>query len=185
MTSRLIRWLRGRPSTIESTGALWAKSLLDTVLIFAVFMLALPWLAHRLLPQMLPLPRPIGTWAGATLFAGGVAGWIACLDAFTRHGRGTAYPQEAPSRLVTDGLFRIMRNPLIASEALVVWGEALYVSSLGVLLYTMVFALAGHLVVVYIEEPELRRRFGESYEAYCQNVPRWFPKLRPTRSTGE
>ena len=185
VTRRLIRWLRGRPSTTKSTAALWAKSLIDTVLFFSVFMVALPWLAHRLLPELLPLPPLLRTWGGAVLLAVGVGGWIACLDAFTRRGRGTPFQQEAPSRLVTDGLFGVVRNPIIVSELMVIWGEALYVASLGVVVYAIAVCVGGHLIVLYIEEPELRRRFGESYDVYCQNVPRWFPKLRPNRSMGQ
>ncbi len=185
MTGRLVRWLRGRPSTTESTGALWAKSLLDAVLFFSVFMAALPWAAHQLLPQMLPLPPFIRTWGGAVLFAVGVGALIACLDAFIRRGRGTPLPVEAPSRLVTDGLFGVVRNPIIVAELMIISGEAAYVASLGVILYAIAVSVGGHLIVLHIEEPELRKRFGESYEVYCQNVPRWFPKLRPGRSMGE
>ena len=182
MTGRLTRWLRGRPSTTESTAALWAKALLDVVLFFGVFMAALPWAAHRLLPQMLPLPPPIRTWGGAVLFTVGLCAFIACLDAFIRRGRGTPLPVEAPRRLVTDGLFGVVRNPIIVAELMVIWGVALYVASLGVVLYALAASVGGHLIVLYIEEPELRRRFGESYEAYCRDVPRWLPRLRPKRS---
>ncbi len=185
MTRRLTLWLRGRPSTTESTVGLWAKSLLNAVLFFSVFMAALPWAAHQLLPQMLPLPPLIRTSGGVVLFAVGVGVWIACLDAFSRRGRGTPLPADAPRRLVTDGLFGIIRNPIIAAELMVIWGEALYVASLGVVLYAIAASVGGHLIVVHIEEPELRERFGESYQVYCQKVPRWFPRLRPKRSMGE
>jgi protein-S-isoprenylcysteine O-methyltransferase Ste14 len=36
--------------------------------------------------------------------------------------------------------------------------------------------------VIYIpllEEPQLRERFGASYDAYCRHVPRLLPRLRP------
>ena len=181
MTGRLARWLRGRPSTTESTAALWAKALLDAVLFFGVFMAALPWAAHRLLPQMLPLPPPIRTWGGAVLFTVGVCALIACLDAFIRRGRGTQLPTEAPRRLVRDGLFGVVRNPIVVADLMVIWGVALYVASLGVVLYALAVSVGGHLSVLYIEEPELRRRFGESYEAYCRDVPRWLPRLTPRR----
>ncbi len=36
-----------------------------------------------------------------------------------------------------------------------------------------------HLFVLGYEEPTLRRSFGEDYDAYCQRVRRWWPKLRP------
>ena len=176
--SKVLGWLRGRPSTTQSTVALWAKSLADAVLFFGVFMAALPWVAHSFLPAILPVPVGIRTWVGGSLFAIGVAGWIVCLDAFSRHGRGTPAPPDAPRHLVTRGLFRIVRNPIIASEIMVVWGEALYVASGGIVLYAIAATVGAHLVVLRIEEPVLRERFGESYEAYCRNVRRWLPKLR-------
>lgn len=178
MTRSLTRWLRGRPSTTESTAALWAKSALNAILFFSVFMAALPWAAHWLLPQLLPIPPLIRTWGGAVLFAVGIAVWIACLDAFSRRGRGTPLPVDAPRHLVTDGLFGVVRNPLIAGELMVIWGVALHAASLGVVLYAIVVSVAAHLIVLYIEEPELRERFGEDYEAYCRDVPRWLPGAR-------
>ena len=167
-----------RPSTTRSTAALWVKSALDTVVFFAVFMIALPWLTNRLLPERVPLPLWPRTAAGGVLFVGGIVVWAGCLAAFTRRGRGTPFPLDAPRYLVTAGPFAVVRNPIIAAEAAVTWGLALYVASLGVLLYAALFSLAGHYVVVYIEEPELRDRFGEQYEAYCRGVPRWLPRWR-------
>jgi protein-S-isoprenylcysteine O-methyltransferase Ste14 len=35
-----------------------------------------------------------------------------------------------------------------------------------------------HLLVVRVEEPELRDRFGARYEEYCRQVPRWLPGVR-------
>ncbi len=103
---------------------------------------------------------------------------MASINAFVQQGRGTPLPADAPDRLVSMGLFRIVRNPMIASEVMVIWGEALYVASVGLALYGVVITVAAHLVVVRVEEPVLRKRFGDSYEVYCRNVPRWFPRLR-------
>ncbi len=75
-----------------------------------------------------------------------------------------------------------MRNPMIVSELIVLWGVVLYVGSLGVALYALATTLGAHWVVLYSEEPQLRKRFGRSYEDYCENVPRWFPRLRPPRA---
>jgi len=158
--------------------ALWAKSLLNALLFFAVFMLALPWLAHRLLPAAVPLPRPLAALLGGTLFAGGLALWLACLDRFSRRGRGTPFPLDAPRHLVTSGPFAWVRNPIMAAELAVIWGEAIFVASLGVLSYAALVTLVAHVVVVRIEEPELRERFGEQYEAYARRTPRWLPRLK-------
>jgi protein-S-isoprenylcysteine O-methyltransferase Ste14 len=164
-----------RPSTTRSTAALWAKSLLNAVLFFAIFMLALPWFAHHLLPAALPIDMDLRIWPAGVLALVGIAVWIACLDVFSRRGRGTPLPADAPRHLVTTGLFAVVRNPIMAAELLVIWGIALYIASWGVALYAIAISVAAHVMVVYIEEPELRQRFGESYEEYCRNVPRWFP----------
>ena len=59
----------------------------------------------------------------------------------------------------------------------VIWGEALYFTSLGIVVYAVLMTSFAHWVVVRVEEPELRERFGEAYESYCQRVPRWIPRL--------
>ena len=166
-----------RPSTTRSTVALWAKSLLNAVLFFGIFMVALPWLAHHLLPMKLPLPSGLRSWLASALALVGVTAWIACLDTFSRHGRGTPLSADAPRHLVTTGLFRQMRNPIMAAELSVIWAGALYLASLGATLYATAISVAAHVMVVHIEEPELRKRFGKSYAEYCRNVPRWLPRL--------
>lgn len=167
-----------RPSTTRSTRALWAKSLLNAVLFFAIFMVALPALARRLLPLELPFPPVLRTWVAGVLAIAGVAAWLACLDTFSRHGRGTPLPADAPRHLVTRGLYRYVRNPIMAAELTVVWALTFHLASAGVLIYALLISAGAHGMVVHIEEPELRKRFGESYEAYCRRVPRWLPRLR-------
>ncbi len=166
-----------RPSTTRSTVALWAKSLLNAVLFFGIFMVALPWLAHHLLPMELPFPPGLRTWIAGILALVGITAWIVCLDTFSRHGRGTPLPADAPRHLVTTGLFRQMRNPIMAAELSVIWAEAMYLASLGVALYAIAISVGAHVMVVHIEEPELHKRFGQSYAEYCRNVPRWLPRL--------
>jgi len=166
-----------RPSTTRSTSAIWAKSLLNAVLFFGIFMVLLPWLAQRLLPLELPIPPAVRTWLGAALAVAGIAVWVACLDTFSRHGRGTPLPADAPRHLVTRGLFRRIRNPIMAAELLVIWGVALFLASLGAMLYAILISFVAHIMVVQVEEPELRRRFGESYVEYCRDVPRWLPRI--------
>lgn len=181
MTLRQILQDAIRPSGTRSTAGLWAKSLLNAVLFFAVFMLALPWLAHRALPLGLPLPRAPRLVVAGVMFALGIAGWITCLDTFSRRGRGTPLPMDAPRELVTQGLFARVRNPIMLAELLVIWAEACAVASLGVVLYAAAISVLAHVLVVTVEEPELRRRFGEPYEAYCRRVPRWLPSFRAGR----
>ena len=182
MTDRTPRWRWIRPSSTRSPLALWAKSLLNAVLFFGIFMVLLPWGAHQLLPVSLPLPLGARRWLGGALSIAGLALWIPCLDTFSRRGGGTPLPLDAPRQLVTSGLFGVMRNPIMAGELMVIWAEAIYFASLGIVLYASAMSVASHLLVVYVEEPELLERFGESYEAYRRSVPRWLPRLVRRRS---
>jgi protein-S-isoprenylcysteine O-methyltransferase Ste14 len=44
-----------------------------------------------------------------------------------------------------------------------------------------------HLLVVFYEEPRLRKEFGETYEEYTMVTQRWIPRIprRPERNTRE
>jgi protein-S-isoprenylcysteine O-methyltransferase Ste14 len=152
--------------------------MLNAMLFFGIFMLALPALAHHLLPMALPFSPPLRTWVAGIIAALGIGAWIACLDTFSRYGRGTPLAADAPRHLVTKGLFRHTRNPIMAAELSVIWAEVLYLASLGALVYAIAITIAAHVLVVHIEEPELRKRFGQSYAEYCREVPRWLPRLR-------
>ncbi len=180
-----------RPSTTRSSAALWIKSGLNAVGFFAVFLALLPWLAARALPLMLPLHGLTSRLLGCLLFTAGIVIWLWCLDPFSRQGRGTPFPLDAPRHLVTSGPFAVIRNPIMAAEIGILWAEVLYFGRLGLLLYAVLVTITGHIVVTRIEEPELRQRMGAAYEDYCRRVPRWFPKRlsggaggsRPTRGT--
>ena len=41
------------------------------------------------------------------------------------------------------------------------------------------FTAANLLHIPLIEEPQLERRFGESYRRYREGVPRFIPRVRP------
>ena len=84
---------------------------------------------------------------------------------------------------VATGPYEWCRNPVAASAVVMVLGLGLLMSSTGVLLLFFVGIFLAHAQVVFLEEPLLRQRFGESYEAYLKRVPRWIPRP-PRRSAG-
>jgi protein-S-isoprenylcysteine O-methyltransferase Ste14 len=163
-----------RPSTTQSLGALRAKSLLNAVLFFAVFMVGLPFGAARLLPVTLPFPLPPGL--ALVLALSGFFLWAICLEAFSQHG-GTPLPADSPRGLVATGPFAYSRNPIMAGELAIVWAEFVYFGNLGIGTYAALLTAFAHWSVVHVEEPELRTRFGVAYTDYCGRVPRWMPRL--------
>jgi hypothetical protein len=43
--------------------------------------------------------------------------------------------------------------------------------------YLLAIVLAFNLFVRFYEEPTLRRLFGEAYDEYCRQVPRWLLRV--------
>jgi protein-S-isoprenylcysteine O-methyltransferase Ste14 len=64
------------------------------------------------------------------------------------------------------------------SVTTIILGEALLARSRALVLYWAVWFLAANLFVIGYEEPTLRRRFGQSYKRYTQQVGRWIPSFK-------
>ena len=94
-------------------------------------------------------------------------------------GTGTPAPIDPPRNLVVSGLYRFVRNPMYVGVALVLLSEAALFGSFRLLEYALIVWAAFFLFVVAYEEPALRRKFGVSYQAYFEAVPRWIPRLTP------
>jgi protein-S-isoprenylcysteine O-methyltransferase Ste14 len=116
-----------------------------------------------------------GTWAVAKM------GWARLLLA------GALFPPQAgaekdtvPQRLVVEGPYRYVRNPLYEGDFCLIVGAALLTCSWALVL---VAALDLALLAFQLpfEERELRERFGVRYRRYCELVPRFIPRRRPVR----
>jgi protein-S-isoprenylcysteine O-methyltransferase Ste14 len=80
--------------------------------------------------------------------------------------------------LVTGGMFAHSRNPLYLGNLLIVLGLFLIHGSPWVWALGVPFFLVAYGTIVAAEEAFLLSKFGDSYEAYRQDVPRWLPRLR-------
>jgi protein-S-isoprenylcysteine O-methyltransferase Ste14 len=101
-----------------------------------------------------------------------------CIWDFANKGRGTLAPVDPPTHLVVNGLYRYVRNPMYVGAFLVLAGQTALFESAPLLWYSILWLVCVHLFVVFHEERTLRRRFGDSYEHYCETVHRWLPKIR-------
>ncbi|MFN8160476.1 MAG: isoprenylcysteine carboxylmethyltransferase family protein [Solirubrobacterales bacterium] len=126
---------------------------------------------------------------GAALIAAGVALWAWTVILFARVGRGTLAPWDPTRRLVAEGPYRHVRNPMISGVLAILCGEALLLGSAGIAVWAAVFWALNTAYFALSEEPGLERRFGEEYLAYRRDVPRWIPRRRPwtppTRGTSK
>ena len=125
-------------------------------------------------PTTLELQQIVGMIIGTTGAA--VAVW--CVLTFATIGKGTPAPFDPPRRLVIEGPYRFVRNPMYIGAGLALIGAAIFYGSWPLLGYAALFFLVVHLFVLLYEEPVLRRTFGEDYEVYCRHVRRWWPHFR-------
>ena len=78
--------------------------------------------------------------------------------------------------LVRTGLYARVRHPRYLQYVLALLGYTLVTNYPAVYLAWLLW-LPGMYVTVVFEERELRQRFGQEYEEYCREVPRFLPRL--------
>jgi protein-S-isoprenylcysteine O-methyltransferase Ste14 len=101
-----------------------------------------------------------------------------CSIDIIRRGRGTPAHLNPPKQLVIIGLYRFVRNPIYLGALMVQLGHILWFGSGLLIFYFLFFMVAYHILIVFIEEPVLRKAFGAAYDEYTKIVPRWIPRLR-------
>jgi protein-S-isoprenylcysteine O-methyltransferase Ste14 len=138
------------------------------------------WLTGWQVRDPLPYWAPLRV-VGAVLVVVGVAVVARAFVRFVVEGLGTPMPVAPPERLVVGGLYRHVRNPMYVAVLTAVVGETLLLGQVSLLIYAACVAAATSLFVRLYEEPALRRRFGEQYDAYRRAVPGWWPRLHPWR----
>ena len=128
------------------------------------------------LPAWTRIPGLIFLISGGLLVlaCGGILGTRGILET-----RGDRF---FPKEFVAFGPFRYIRNPMSLGAVILMLGLGLYESSISILLLALALFSFFHVIIVYVEEPGLERRFGESYREYKRSVNRWLPKFGGKRS---
>jgi protein-S-isoprenylcysteine O-methyltransferase Ste14 len=132
--------------------------------------LAVGLLLQRIHPFRL-LPRPLARLLGVPLLAGGLAlaGWA---FATMLRAKTSPDPHQPVRALVTDGPFRLTRNPIYTALAMIYLGVSTLADTAWPLLWFPATVAAVQSGVIVREERYLERRFGPSYAAYRRQVRR-------------
>lgn len=164
---------------------MWKALLILPFNVLIVIPAAILWLgAGTRLGGAPPEPATVRFWVGAALVGAGLGLMVATVRLFLRQGQGTPAPWDPPKRLVIAGPYRHVRNPMMSGVIAVLFGEAALTGSLGLLAWAALALVANAIYIPVFEEPGLERRFGASYRAYREHVPRWIPRLSPWRGEG-
>ena len=122
-------------------------------------------------------------WAGLGIIIAGIGIYFICAISFLRKGLGTpniwfarslkAVIGEEPKKMVTSGIYKYSRNPMYLGVLISVLGQALFYQRMILLQYFLFLFILFHLVVLMIEEPHLKKKFGKEYEQYKKKTRRW------------
>ena len=126
---------------------------------------------HFLLPgsQILAFPWRV---LGLAPFVIGLVLNLLADQAFKRHGT-TVKPFEESSSLVTDGVFRVTRNPMYLGMTLILLGIAMFLGSATSFAIVVLLAVLLDRVFIVPEERKLLDTFGASFREYRGRVRRW------------
>ena len=117
--------------------------------------------------------------AGCALICVGLTLLGKTIQLFAAIGKGTLAPWDPTRKLVVQGPYRHVRNPMISGVLCILLGESVLLGSWPVFIFALLFVTIIHVSFITSEEPGLARRFGEEYLQYRNAVPRWVPRLTP------
>jgi protein-S-isoprenylcysteine O-methyltransferase Ste14 len=157
---------------------LMLRMIVYTILFLGLVLGLVPWLFSWLDVLIPAIHIDIGParWAGAVLFFLSLTAYLVSSYVLTSKGQGPFVEFDPPKKLVIEGPYRFVRNPVVCFLLGSMLGEAIFLSSTGVLLMFVIFAVLANGQVKNIEEPLLLQRYGEDYADYCRRVPRWIPR---------
>jgi len=121
---------------------------------------------------------------GLVLVLGGLA-LRAVVVGFAYIKRGGLNKQVYADTLVTEGFFKLSRNPLYCGNMLIYAGLFIthgnpWVIVLGITSFWFIYT-----AIIAAEEYFLRSKFGESYREYCRVTPKWLPDFSKFRAATE
>ncbi len=117
---------------------------------------------------------PLVHWTGAGISVIGIVGALAAQLAMGESWR-IGVDESERTKLVTDGMFRYVRNPIFSFIGVFMLGFFLTVPTGWTLLAIVLTAIGIHLQVRFVEEPHLLSVHGDEYASYLKTVGRFIP----------
>ncbi|NJL07548.1 MAG: isoprenylcysteine carboxylmethyltransferase family protein [Methylacidiphilales bacterium] len=111
-------------------------------------------------------------WLGLLAIVGGASLTVAAARLFKRR-RANINTFKTPTALVTDGPFRVSRNPIYLGFTVLLVGAAVVLGSALPFAVAAAFAVIADRWYIPFEERAMRAEFGAAFDAYAQRVRRW------------
>lgn len=149
------------------------------VLLPGTVAIIIPLLLYHYTTPLIPMNVGKLSWLGWIILIFGLLFLFWSIILFYRIGKGTLAPWNPTSNLVISGPYRLVRNPMIVGVLNTLIGEGLAFGQVNILYWAILFFFMCSAYFVFVEEPELEKRFGEDYVKYRRNVSRWVPRIIP------
>jgi protein-S-isoprenylcysteine O-methyltransferase Ste14 len=127
-------------------------------------------------------PRAMeGSWGD---FWFDIAGWLFFLAGAILRWWSTLYiGGRKTTALVTEGPYSLCRNPIYLGTFLMCLSVAAYLESFSFAVGLLLVSWFYLSTTVPVEERRLQKFYGEAFTKYCQEVPRFLPRLTGFRSS--
>ncbi len=147
--------------------------------------LPVPFIFVTVLVLAFTRPTLAAARAQALLFAAGaiiiLGGEAIRVWAVGYSGGTTRSKKLIADRLVTEGPYSLIRNPLYAGNFLIALGFSLLANAAVIVPLVIIYFAIEYYPIVRREEYFLLEKFGEPYSRYLREVPRFFPKTLTTK----
>jgi protein-S-isoprenylcysteine O-methyltransferase Ste14 len=143
---------------------------------------AIVFLCTALLMYLLATFLPVGYfdffgryYVAATLLAlAFILGVVSLLQCFSAKTTIDPRKPQNSTKLITNGVYRITRNPMYLALLLVLLAFGIYLGNAFNTLLAAVFVMYMNRFQIVPEEIVLKKHFGKEYEQYCVRIRRWF-----------
>jgi protein-S-isoprenylcysteine O-methyltransferase Ste14 len=86
--------------------------------------------------------------------------------------------------LTTTGPYSFIRNPIYVGNTLMCLGATIASELLWLTPITLLYCFSIYSLVVQYEEEHLLEKYGEPYQKYVSEIPRWLPRAIRFRNLG-
>ena len=161
------------------------KSLSSYASIF-IIMPIITFIVGNWVDKVLTLPKyppfPYNLVFGFSIFASGLGLGIKSTRLLYMYGAGLPWGEartiDQSSKLVTTGLYKYTRNPMVLGYSMLPVGMGFMFQSIGMATIIPTLVLIFNLALVkLIEEPRLVKRFGDEYLVYRNRTPMLIPRI--------
>lgn len=166
-----------REATSTSVPVNIVKTLLQSSMLWAIFIFIIPHFLLKYLPEWHFTASYSFRQIGLVMAIASGIGNLYSGIYLAYHGEGTPLPVDTARKFVDHGPFRLVRNPIATFGILTGSFLGLYWNSVWVTIYSLLGAFLWTVLVRPMEEKDLEERFGADYSTYKAKVGLWLPFL--------